>query len=198
MHYDREGKTMDAEERDRRQEIETKERAIYKKISDEVAKLYDHIKKAEDKLEDRDREIEAKTNDRFTKHEVDISKVRTDLDNHVGNNAIHKRPVSMETLQNMQRPDLPGIAGHRQPISGQYQSQMHDSRISEASDEFSKMGVPWYFNPKWVLAVGTAVAGIIGAIVFAISSGKSAEKPSEGPVPVVSEEEPGISAEPVD
>lgn len=175
---------MDTEARDRRDEVNRRETAIYKKVSDEVGKLYDHIKDLEDKLELRDREIETKTQDRFTKHEVDIGKVKTDLDNHTGNQAIHKRPVSIETLQGMQRPDFSGIpplGAQQRAVPGQYQPQIHESRISEASDEFSKMGVPWYLNPKWLLAVGTAIAGIIGAIAFAISSGRSDEKHPDKP-----------------
>ena len=200
---------MDDQERARREEIEQKVKELYKhiddvgsslrsKISEEVGKLYKHAddlkdkvdKNAgvlEEKLEKRDREIENDSRDRDAEHdkkfvsiEADIKSIVKDLKEHVDNGRIHNKLRSMETIQAEQLPP-----NWRQSLEAPvHQSQGIPSQPEQATDEFSKMGVPWFANPKWVGGILAAIAAGIVAIILALGYTNKEDAPPPPPPPV--------------
>ena len=195
---------MDAEERDRREEIERREGALYKKLDNEATEreeadrriyakidqdtkaLYDRMEEIESKLQDRDRDIENESRNRDQSHDKSIERLTAKLEDHVNNQAVHKKPaIGMETLQGMQRPDFGQL---RPPYQQQQPSgiQHQPSGIQQQQppdDEWARKGVPWWANPKWLVAVGGAIAAIITAVALALSHFRKEDHPPPQPPP---------------
>ena len=67
------------------------------------------------------------------------------------------------------------------------QSDIHRSQsipsqpVVEQSDEWAAKGVPWWANPRWLTAIGTALAAIITGVAIALSHLKKDDPPPEKP-----------------
>ena len=110
----------------------------------------------------------------------EFKSVTKSLKEHVDNGRIHNKLKSMETIQAEQLP-----ANWRQTLEPVHQSQGIPSQPEpQATDEFSKMGVPWFANPKWIGGILTAIAAGIVAIILALGYTNKEDAPPPPPPPV--------------
>lgn len=168
------------EEADKREEAD---RRIYQKIEKEKDGLIERIDGAakalraqldalEEKLEVRDREIESHSKERDQEHDKilatmkqDQEGVRTDLDEHVDNERVHNKLHSLQTINEMNRPENlppPNYMHRRPPEPEPEPAPAEPNQVN--GDKYAKLGVPWYFNPMWIGGIMAALAG--GAAAF--------------------------------
>ncbi len=164
------------EEADRRiyQKIDAEKDAMAKRLTDTAEALRKKVDDLEEKLETRDREIENHSQERDQEHDKTLTtmkqaynNVREELDDHVKNERVHNKLHSIQTINEMQNqrnlpPPTYMSRSAAQPVA---QPELETAPADQTSaDQWDKMGVPWYANPRWIAAVVAAITGGVAAV----------------------------------
>lgn len=143
------------------QKIDAEKDAMAKRLTDTAESLREKLEALEERLETRDREIENSSQERDQEHDKALATMKQALDDHLKNTKIHKKLHSMESISEMQpHPNLPppSYRDRRAP------EPEPDDPKDMSGDQYAKLGVPWYFNPRWIAGILAALAG--GAAAF--------------------------------
>jgi hypothetical protein len=145
------------------QKIDAEKDAMISRMDKEIKHLRGSLETLEEKLEARDREIEKHSQERDQDHDKTLATMKQALDEHLKNTKIHKKLHSVESISEMNRQENlppPTYMNRRAP---EPEPEPADPAQMTA-DQYAKLGVPWYFNPKWIAGILAALAG--GAAAF--------------------------------